>query len=375
MLYLAIDLHQDQITINLRNEQGKVVQKEQVSTEHNKINEFFAGIVKQSKRARGYMAILEVCGFHEWLVEKLHEFGCREIVLVQPDNSSNKKTDRRDANSLGELLWNNRFHILNGERPNGLRRIYQPDSNDCDIRQLASLRSHLIQSRTKCINKIRGLLRKYNKIQDAPSNDFKTKKVRKWLETVELPLVDRFEVDIQLQNWKTYDEQILKTEGELLKRGESNSKVHQLVSIPGISHLGAIILLSRINDINRFKTPDSLANYFGLTPGCRNSGKSTQKIGGITKAGSSIARNVLNFAMPQLIRNDPQMKTWYGKIKRRKGAKTARVAVMRKLTTIIWHMLKWNQPYQFHYEQPNQTDPEKSKRSLSGRKRPQVLKA
>ena len=39
------------------------------------------------------------------------------------------------------------------------------------------------------------------------------------------------------------------------------------------------------------------------------------------------------------------MKNWYKKIKKRRGSKIARVAVMRRLTTILWHMLKHNQPY------------------------------
>lgn len=234
MLYLAIDLHKDQITINLRNEQGIVIQKEQVSTNHDKINDFFADILKQSKRCRGYMAILEVCGFHEWLVKKLDEFHCREIILVQPDNNSNKKTDRRDANTLGEFLWNNRLHILNGQRPNGIRRIYQPTALESEIRQLAGLRTHLVQLRTKVINKVRGILRKHNHIQDSPSNDFKTKKVRQWLKTFELPLVDRMETDILLEQWAMYDKQILATEGELIKRGEMDPRVHHLISIPGI---------------------------------------------------------------------------------------------------------------------------------------------
>ena len=39
------------------------------------------------------------------------------------------------------------------------------------------------------------------------------------------------------------------------------------------------------------------------------------------------------------------MKEWYRRIKKRRGAKIARVAVMRRLATIIWHMLKHQQPY------------------------------
>jgi transposase len=129
------------------------------------------------------------------------------------------------------------------------------------------------------------------------------------------------------------------------------SDVYRLKSIPGISGMGAITLLSRIGDIKRFKNPDSLANYFGLTPGCHNSG-GKHRIGGITKRGNAIARQVLNFAVNHIVRKDPAMKEWHKKIKKRRGTKTARVAVMRRLATIMWHMLRWDKPYQFRYDPP-----------------------
>ena len=138
-------------------------------------------------------------------------------------------------------------------------------------------------------------------------------------------------------------------ETEIAQRTENKKEVAKIAAIPGISEMGAITLLSRIGDIKRFKNPDSLANYFGLTPGCHNTG-GKQRLGGITKAGSPAARNVLNFAVIHVVRKDPEMKVWHKKIKTRRGAKIARVAVMRKLTTILWHILRWDKPYQFRYE-------------------------
>jgi hypothetical protein len=46
-----------------------------------------------------------------------------------------------------------------------------------------------------------------------------------------------------------------------------------------------------------------------------------------------------------VLRRDARMKEWYRRIKRRRGAKIARVAAMRRLATILWHMLKHEQPY------------------------------
>ena len=349
MLYLAIDQHKAQLTVNLRNEKGDVILKDQISTDHAEIDDFFDKLARQAGRHRGYMAILEVCGFNHWLIEKLKEYNCSEIVIVQPDGSANNKTDKNDANSLGELLWNNRKRLQGGQRPNGIRRIVPAGEKDAEVRQLSNFRQYLIGQRTRLINKVKGILNKHNTAQDAPTELCKTNKFRKWLETVSLPVVDRMEVDAHLESWKIFDKQILEVELELAKRTENNKDVAKIAAIPGISAMGAITLLSRIGDIKRFKTPESLANYFGLTPGCHNTG-GKQRIGGITKTGSSIARQVLNFAVIHINRKDPEMKTWHKKIKKRRGPKIARVAVMRKLATIIWHMLRWDKPYQFRYE-------------------------
>jgi transposase len=358
MLYLAIDQHKTQLTINVRNEQGDVVQKGQVSTKHADIDEFFTTFVKKVRKHRGYMAIVEVCGFNDWLLEKLKKTACSEIVVIQADNSAVNKTDKRDANALGELLWNNRNRLRGGQRHNGIRRIIPASPADTQARQLANFRLHLITQRTKTINKIKGIINKHNMAQDAPTQDISTKKFRQWIKTVPLPEVDRLEVDMNIQSWELYDKQILEVEAELVKRSEETKSkmadVYRLKAIPGISAMGAIILLSRIGDIKRFKNPDSLANYFGLTPGCHNTG-GKHRVGSITKRGNAIARSVLNFAVLHIVREDAAMKEWHKKIKKRRGAKTARVAVMRRLATIIWHMLRWGKPYQFRYDPPPTT--------------------
>jgi transposase len=356
MLYLAIDQHKNHLTINIRNEQGDVIQKGQVSTNHTDIDGFFTTFAKKARKHRGYMAIVEVCGFNDWLLEKLKKTRCSEIVVIQPDNSAVNKTDKRDADALGALLWNNRKRLQGGQRPNGIRRIFPADPADAQVRQLANFRQHLVTQRTRVINKIKGIINKHNMAQDAPTELYHTKKFREWIKEVQLPVIDRLEVDTNIQSWELYDKQIDKVESELVKRSEGSKEkmtdVYRLKSIPGISAMGAIILLSRIGDIKRFKNPDSLANYFGLTPGCHNTaGK--HRVGGITKRGNAIARQVLNFAVIHITRKDAAMKEWHKKIKKRRGAKTARVAVMRRLATIIWHMLRWGKPYQFRYDPPS----------------------
>jgi transposase len=108
-----------------------------------------------------------------------------------------------------------------------------------------------------------------------------------------------------------------------------------LESVPGLGHYSAVAIAARIGDIERFRRPDSLANYFGLTPGCRNSGEATQRLGSITKRGSKLVRHLLNQAVIKVLRFDAAMRAWFKRIKKRRGAKISRVAVMWRLATIL----------------------------------------
>jgi transposase len=275
----------------------------------------------------------------------LTEHGCRETVLIQVEKRSKKKTDRRDAHQLSGLLWVNRGRLLAGQRVEGVRRVQPPSEREGEDRQLTVVRQSLGRQRTRTINRIKHLLRKHNLEQQQPAKGLDTKRTRKWLAALPLGPIDRLEMDLLLAQWKLWDDQIAKLELEIEKRQAKSATAAVLATIPGCAAYGSLALASRIGSIERFPRPASLANYWGLTPGCRNSGEATDRLGSITKQGSAMARFVLGHMVLHVLRRDGRMKAWYGRIKRRRGSKIARVAVMRRLATIIWHMLKHHEPY------------------------------
>ena len=344
MLYLAIDQHRKQLTVNIRDEKGDIILRRQVSTEWERVRAFLADVRKRAGRA-GYVAIVEVCGFNDWLLKLLVEYGCRDVILVQPEKQSKIKTDHRDANALGELLWVNRERLLSGDRVQGIRRIQLPSAEDAENRQLTELRKRFGQYRTKTINKIKHLLRKHNLEQECPTKGIDTLKGYAWLRQLALGAIDRLEMDLLLARWKQDDEQIARLEAEIEKRQQQNATACLVATLPGCGAYSSLALASRIGDITRFPRAASLANYFGLTPNCRNSGDVKDRLGSITKRGSATARFILGQLVLHVLRRDPRMKAWYGRIKKRRGSKIARVAVMRRLATILWYMVKNNEPY------------------------------
>lgn len=61
------------------------------------------------------MAVMEVCGFNDWLLKMLQDYRCERVILIQPEERQKQKTDRRDVSALSELLWMNRTRFLAGK--------------------------------------------------------------------------------------------------------------------------------------------------------------------------------------------------------------------------------------------------------------------
>lgn len=344
MLYLGIDQHRKQWTVNLRDELGEVIMQRQVSTEPRRAEAFASELASRAAAAGGCLAVVEVCGFNDWLLKLLERHGLR-VLLVQPEGSSRRKTDRRDASQLAETLWVNRARLLAGKPVRGVRVIVRPTPADSAARQLTGLRRRLGQARTRTYNQIQRLLLKHNLHYACPTKTMWTKKCLAWLEQLSLPAVDRLHLDLLVAQWKLWDEQIAKVQEQIKQSCAEHKAVALIETLPGAGHFSSLTLASRVGDVRRFQRPKSLANYFGLAPSCHNSGEQNRRLGSITKEGSGLARHVLGEMVLHTLRRDGLLKQWYLNIKRRRGSKIARVAVMRRLTTILWHMLTKGLPY------------------------------
>ena len=346
MLFLGIDQHARQLTVSLRDQQGDVLLARQVSTRPAKVLKFFDQLTQRCAEAgERFIAVLEVCGFNDWLIQLLQDYRCQKVILIQPKQRDRRKTDRRDAAALSELLWVNRERFLAGKPIRGLKQVHIANSTDQQNRRLTTLRKEAGQARTQVINKIKHILRRHNLLWELPSKTFPTVKAINWLKQVQLPELDRLEMDYRLTDLEQVQQRLRELEALVTKRCRENANARILRSAPGIGFFTAISLACRIGEIDRFPRACSLANYWGLTPGCRNSGENNQRLGRITKAGNNTARWLLAQVAYQALRKDRRLREWYKQIKRRRGSSIARVAVMRKLATIIWQMLKHQQSY------------------------------
>ena len=130
---------------------------------------------------------------------------------------------------------------------------------------------------------------------------------------------------------------------QLAQRARRDPRVARLETMPGVGPVCAQTLVAAVDTIDRFATAKKLVAYAGLAPSVRASGERVE-YGRITKQGRSEIRAVwvqaAHAALAVKGAAAAPLQRWWGRVARRRGKKTAVVALARKLLTIAFHLLQ-----------------------------------
>jgi transposase len=118
----------------------------------------------------------------------------------------------------------------------------------------------------------------------------------------------------------------------------------RLMTHPGVGPVTALAMVLTLGPAQRFESGKQVASYFGLIPSEQSSG-GKQRLGRISKQGSSFLRFLLVEAGQTAARYDPQLQRFYRRLAVRKHRSLAKVAVARKLATRLYLMLRENWTY------------------------------
>ena len=120
-----------------------------------------------------------------------------------------------------------------------------------------------------------------------------------------------------------------------------------LTSIPGVGTVLAATILSEIGDITRFSSADKLLAYAGLDPSVKQSGEFKSNQNRMSKRGSPYLRRAIWLASTVAVHRDPMFQIYYEKIIS-EGLHYMNVIghVSRKMTAVIFAVLRDGQPYQ-----------------------------
>ena len=158
----------------------------------------------------------------------------------------------------------------------------------------------------------------------------------------ELSPAQAFKVRESLAHMAELDRLVAACEAELRGRMEPAwGLVRLLCGIPGVSEVSAMLILAEIGtDMDAFGDADHLCSWAGLVPACDESaGK--RKSNRITKAGRHLKPVLVQCARAAVWSVDePYFARKYERIKARRGAKKAIVAIARMMLTCMFHMIR-----------------------------------
>lgn len=334
MKYMGIDIHKNSCHAVVEEEDGEEILSENFSNTRNGWNRLLSQISGDVK------AVIEASGNWYPIFDRLEDEGY-ETVLAHPQKveaiaSAKIKTDKIDATTLADLL-----------RADMIPEAYTPDKELRKVRELVRARIDIGEDIGRIKNRIHSLLDK-NGIQHDFSDLF-GKAGMEYLEQLNLPDHYRTILDTKLRILKSYRKEKEKLMDELAKIAIDDEKVKLLMQIPGISFYSALVIKSEIGDIDRFDNHKELASYAGLVPSTHQSGE-TEYQGSITKDGDSTLRWILTEVITHTVQKPGNIRSFYNRIKRRRGTKIARVAAARKLLRVIYCMISRNEDYRFEDE-------------------------
>jgi transposase len=160
------------------------------------------------------------------------------------------------------------------------------------------------------------------------------------------------------------EKQCTPLEDSVRENARMSDDVKILMTITGVDYYLASLLSSFIGDVERFPSDDHLASFFGIVPTSRDSAD-VKRRGKMTKDGSSIARWTLSIMVDTVMHHNEPIREYYASVKKRTGSgKLAHVSTMRKLTRMLYHMLKTREHWK--WENPLLTERKMARLELGG---------
>src|SRR5579859_5691592 len=128
------------------------------------------------------------------------------------------------------------------------------------------------------------------------------------------------------------------------EEAEKRADVVRLMTHRGVGPVTALAFVLTLGPVERFHRSKQVVSYLGLNPQEHSSG-GRQRLGSISKQGNTMMRSLLVEAGHTAARFDPALKRMYQRLKFRRGASVAKVAVARKLAVRMYWMLRSTADY------------------------------
>lgn len=330
MDYYGVDIHKKYSVYARVDEKGRVLSEGRID---NSAEEVARMLEPSGGEAQ---VVLEACGLWPYVHDLVESQGV-SVSLAHPQRvkaiaHAKVKTDKVDARTLAHLL-----------RADLIPESYIPPREIRKLRELLRGRYAWTQLRTRCKNRIHGLLAKRGYL--APVADLFGKKGRQWVESLDLDEETRRLLDRELEIIRVLDHVIDQASQEIRRRAGQDPKAKLLMTMPGVGYYTALMLIAELGDVGRFPSAKHVVSFVGLAPRVQASGGQV-RIGRITRQGSPYLRWIMTEATHVAIRKSWWLREMYLKNLSRRGKQRALTAVTRQLLSCAYGILKHNRPYE-----------------------------
>lgn len=323
MLVIGSDYHPGfQMIAMLDQETGELTMG-RLEHENGEAQRFYSGLPK------GTLVGIEATGSTQWferlVAECGHELWVGDPAEIRARRVRKQKTDARDAEHLLELLVTNRFP-----------RVWVPSVADRDARQLLQHRHKLVQMRTAVKNQLHGLAMGQGLCR---KQKLWSQRGRQQLEGLELgPWASRRRQEL-LGLLDALDPRIAELDEAVEAEAARRPEVQELMKQKGVGAVVGLAFVLTIGRASRFLRSRQVVSYLGLNPQ-ENSSSTHQRFGHITKQGNTLMRWLLVEAAQSAARCDPELRRVYLRLKFRRGANVAKVAMARRLAVRMYWTLR-----------------------------------
>lgn len=329
--YVGLDVHKKFVYGAVKDKEGNILFKKKFKTEPEDMDLFLLNVMKGDS-----IVAIESCSCWQYTYDYLSDAGYN-VVLAHPLGVKalkkiRKHTDEHDAELLADLL-----------RANMLPRSYAAPEDIRVKRQITRHKHSLVCLQTQIINMSHAILLRHG-INNLPYTDAFCKKGIQYLQSLDLPSCDRFELDQYLGLIQMLEDKKRDSVEVIEQIAYEDPSVRLVMTMPGMGHYAATTFVAEVGDIRRFEHKDKVASFAGLTPKIYQSGE-TLKLGHITKQGNSSLRHVMVQAANVAVQHDATLKKMYERLAFKKGHQKAVVAVARRMVTLLYVMLKHNLEY------------------------------
>jgi len=334
MYFIGVDHHKQASVMTVLGEDGWELKTGRVANRRALVESFLAGF-------RPFTAVLEAGRSSYVMADLLRELGgevkMANAIQVKAIAHARIKTDKRDSRTLAHLL-----------RAGLIPEIYQREAWNRRAQRVMRMRAFWVRKQTEVVNKIRALLAQQREevrleVEKREGGLFSLRGLE-FLNTLPLEGQDKEVLDDLIRGYQEIRAHIRKSDGLARALYGEIEEASRIDTVPGFATTLSVLAAIEIADVKRFRREAELHAYAGVIPSTYSSGERTYH-GRITKQGNGWLRWAALEAVYPAIKKDLGLRFLYNRLARRKGPNVAKIAVARRLLTIIYRVLTENRDY------------------------------